>query len=247
MRLLSIEGLPTAAALVLLGHLSSSLSIDDWQRIVNQVVLPVYTAIVISYIVVRFYHVVVEPRLRPATSAISEGNQSIAGAPATTPTSSSTIDEAQEALAPQPIDMTGTYKLVENDNFEELLAAQGIPWALRSAANRARPTHKFTHRGNLLTIKIQGIIESETKYHIGGSPTETAVRGRQFHDSVTYLEDKTGIQTLKRAINDGYTVRVCRRLSPDKSKLTMTSTVTFDDETKGSVDCRQIFERIESA
>jgi hypothetical protein len=143
--------------------------------------------------------------------------------------------------------MTGTYKLVENDNFEELLAAQGIPWALRSAANRARPTHKFTHRGNLLTIKIQGIIESETKYHIGGSPTETAVRGRQFHDSVTYLEDKTGIQTLKRAINDGYTVRVCRRLSPDKSKLTMTSTVTFDDETKGSVDCRQIFERIESA
>lgn len=245
MRLLSIEGLPTAAALVLLGHLSSSLSIDDWHRIVNQVLLPVYTAIVISYIVVRFYHVVVEPRLRRATSTTTrEGNQSIAGAPTTT--SSSTIDEAQEALAPQPIDMTGTYKLVENDNFEELLAAQGIPWALRSAANRARPTHKFTHRGNLLTIKIQGIIESETKYHIGGSPTETAVRGRQFHDSVTYLEDKTGIQTLKRAINDGYTVRVCRRLSPDKSKLTMTSSVTFDDETKGSVDCRQIFERIDS-
>jgi hypothetical protein len=241
MRLLSIEGLPAAAVLVLVGHLSSSLSIDDWQRIVNLVLLPVYTALVIGYITLRVYHVVIEPRLKATTTTTTQGERSLNDIAA----AASTFDESEEASAPQPIDMTGVFRLVENHNFEELLAAQGIPWALRSAANRARPTHKFTHKGNLLTIKIQGIIESETKYHIGGAPTETAVRGRQFHDTVTYLEDKTGIQTLKRAVNDGYTVRVCRRLSPDKSTLTMTSTVYFDDESKDAIDCRQLFERID--
>jgi hypothetical protein len=246
--LLSItEGLPAAVAFVLVGRLSSTLTIEDWKKVVHQIFLPIYAAIVAGYLVLRIYHVVIEPCLLEALSFShkkkKKGDGLLAG---TLKEVVEGFDEAKEASAPQPIDMTGVYKLVENDNFEELLAAQGIPWALRSAANRARPTHKFTHRGNLLTIKIQGIIESETKYHIGGRATETAVRGRQFHDTVTYLEDNAGIQTLKRAINDGYTVKVCRRLSPDKSKLTMTSTVDFDDESKDSVECRQIFERIDS-
>jgi len=252
--LLSItEGLPVAVALVLVGRLTSTLTIEDWKNVVHQVLLPIYVAGIAGYLVLRIYHVVIEPRLLEAISPSHKKNKKtrdaiLAGSSTTQEEEEEAFDEAfdeaKEASAPQPIDMTGIYKLVENDNFEELLAAQGIPWALRSAANRARPTHKFTHRGNLLTIKIQGIIESETKYHIGGRATETAVRGRQFHDTVTYLEDKTGIQTLKIAINDGYTVKVCRRLSPDKSKLTMTSTVDFDDESKDSVECRQIFERI---
>ena len=245
------EGLPVAVALVLVGRLTSTLTIDDWKNVIHQVLLPIYAAGIAGYLVLRIYHVVLEPLLLEAILPSHKkkkrgGDGVLVGPPTLQEEEEGGFDEAKEALAPQPIDMTGIYKLVENDNFEELLAAQGIPWALRSAANRARPTHKFTHRGNLLTIKIQGIIESETKYHIGGRATETAVRGRQFHDTVTYLEDKTGIQTLKRAINDGYTVKVCRRLSPDKSKLTMTSTVDFDDESKDSVECRQIFERIDS-
>ncbi len=208
-----------------------SIQLDDWRRIVHDILIPLYACGVASYIVLRIYHVLIEPRLVLVKKAVPQ-------APV--------IDESKAVLAPQPIDMTGTYKLMENYNFEEILAAQGVPWALRSAANRARPTHKITHKGNLLTIKIEGIIETETTYEIGGPPTASSVRGRQFEDSVTYLDDDMGIQTMKRAVNDGYSVRVCRRLAPDRSQLTMTSTVTFDDKDNETVECKQIFQRIDN-
>ena len=233
MRPISFDGLPTVGSLLLLGYLAGSLSLDDWRRLVNEILIPLYCFGVAWYILLRFYYVVVEPRL-----VASVKNQLAPQVPS--------INEAKAALAPQPVDMTGTFKLVENDHFEALLAAQGVPWALRSAANRARPTHRIMHKGNLLTIKIEGIIESQSTYEINGNPTESAVRGRVFRDHVTYLEDNSGIQTLKRAVNDGYTVKVCRRLTPDQSKLTMTSAVTFDDESKEAVECTQIFERLEN-
>lgn len=223
--------MPAPMLLLVTGYSAGTISLDQWQRLVRDIIIPLYACGVVGYIALRIYYVVIEPRLLPRPAEKS-------AIPA--------IDEAEAALAPQPVDLTGTYKLVENNNFEELLAAQGVPWALRSAANRARPTHKFTHKGNLLTIKIEGIIETETTYHIGGPPTETSVRGRLFRDHVTYLEDNSGIQTLKRAVNDGYNVRVCRRLAPDRSGITMTSTITFDDKSKETVECKQIFRKIES-
>lgn len=229
----SLERAPTAILFVAVGYFVGSSNIDEWKRVVHDIIIPLYVCGVVGYIVLRIYHVVIEPRLLSITSV-----KTVSHAPS--------IDESKAILAPQPIDMTGTYKLVENQNFEELLAAQGVPWALRSAANRARPTHKITHKGNLLTIKIEGIIETETTYEIGGLPTDSSVRGRQFKDLVTYLDDKTGIQTMKQAVNDGYSVRVCRQLAPDRSHLTMTSTLTFDDKTKETVESRQIFQRIDS-
>jgi hypothetical protein len=32
---------------------------------------------------------------------------------------------------PQPVDLTGAYKLISNDGFERILEVQGVPWALR--------------------------------------------------------------------------------------------------------------------
>jgi len=232
----------------LLGHLSATWSLSDWEQLVNGILLPLYRALVLSYLALRIYHVVLEPlfdRRGKVPSTVTKANNTNRGIELEDDDDDD--DTITSSTLPPPINITGRYQLVENENFEELLAVQGIPWALRSAANRARPTHKFIHRGHSLTIQIQGIIESETKYMIGGKKvTETAVRGRQFHDTVTYLEDGTGIQTFKRAIHDGYTVRVCRRFSPDKSKLTMTSTVEFDDKGKDRVECRQLFERIDN-
>jgi len=234
------ESWTTAILLVTIGYSAGSISFDHWKQMVQDILLPLYACGVLGYIILRIYHVAVEPRLRPSYDIKQPPAAAAAAAAA-----SSILDESKARLAPMPVDLTGTFKLVENNNFEELLAAQGVPWALRSAANRARPTHKITHQGNLLTIKIEGIIETQTTYQIGGPPTENPVRGRLFRDHVTYLEDKTGIQTLKHAVNDGYTVRVCRRLAPDRSGLTMTSTVKFDDESKENVECKQIFQRIE--
>jgi hypothetical protein len=112
------------------------------------------------------------------------------------------------------------------------------------AANQARPTHRITHRGRQLTIKIEGIIESQTTYMINGPPVETNVRGRIFADQVKYLDNCKGILVSKRALTEDYDVTVQRELSDDKQAITMTSTASFRDG-RPTVTCIQQFERIE--
>ncbi|KAL3908764.1 MAG: hypothetical protein SGARI_002919 [Bacillariaceae sp.] len=105
-------------------------------------------------------------------------------------------DDESSALSPssaklkqkkQPIDLSGSYQLVENHNFEAFLVAQGLPWMLARAANKARPIHHITHLGKFITIRIEGIIESTSTYEINGEPVEGLIRGRLFADQVTYL------------------------------------------------------------
>jgi hypothetical protein len=93
-----------------------------------------------------------------------------------------------------------------------------------------------------LTIKIEGIIESQTTYMINGPPVETNVRGRIFEDRVQYLDK--GILVSKRALTEDYDVTVQRELSDDKQAITMTSTASFRDG-RPTVTCIQQFERIE--
>lgn len=155
---------------------------------------------------------------------------------------------AAASHAPQPIDLSGAYKLISNDGFEKFLEVQGVPWALRRAANQARPVHRITHQGARLTIKIEGIIETQTSYIIGGSPVETNVRGRIFRDVVTYLEEEdgvvSGIQCQKTAITEDYDVKVQRKLSEDKQQIHMVSTALFRDG-RNPIESRQVFQRIE--
>jgi hypothetical protein len=110
----------------------------------------------------------------------------------------SSQQQQEQQVQQQPIDLSGAYKLLTNDNFEGFLAVQGLPWALRRAANAARPVHRITHVGCHLTIKIEGIIESQTSYIINGPPVETNVRGRIFRDAVSYL---TRAAVIKNDVN----------------------------------------------
>lgn len=165
----------------------------------------------------------------------------------------------------QPVNLTGVYQLVSNDNFEAFLAAQGVPWALRSAANRVRPIHRITHTGPSLTIKIEGIIESQTTYLIGGPPVETSVRGRVFVDTVAYLTDddnkdhgdtgnpngdgfpqgrsRRGVVVTKKALTEPYDVTVRRELSEDGQIITLTSRAVFRDG-RSPVQSTQVFHRM---
>lgn len=183
--------------------------------------------------ILRVYHVAIEPRLKAQST--STATKQLKFEPTTS-----------EFKPDKPVNLTGLYKLVENQNFEGLLEAQGVPWALRRAANMARPTHGITHKGETLTIKIEGIIESQTTYTIGGPPVRGLVRERVFEDQVTYLEDNTGVQTRKRAVDDGYTVKVRRHLGADRATISMLSTVEFDDKSKPAVECKQLFKRVQS-
>lgn len=144
---------------------------------------------------------------------------------------------------PSAFNLTGAYRLISNSNYEEYLAVQGVPWALRRAANQARPIHRITHDGTTLTIKIEGIIESQTTYIINGPPVETNVRGRLFIDQVSYTDDGQGIQVCKTAIAEDYDVTVTRRLSEDGQQIVLTGCAVFRDERK-PIQAVQIFQRI---
>lgn len=165
---------------------------------------------------------------------------------------SSTQDGQQQQ---QPIDLTGSYKLVKNDNFDAFLAAQGVPWALRRAAASVFPIHHhITHTGDSLTIRIEAGsgFSTQTVYRINGGPVETNVRGRIFQDEVRYYykqeggDDKArGIVTEKRAVTEGYVVTVTRCLSDDMSRIDMTSTASFPNEpAKETIVSTQVFERV---
>ena len=104
--------------------------------------------------------------------------------------------QQQSTSRPPPIDLSGKFRLVENENFEAFLAVQGVPWALRRAANVARPTHHITHHSyDLITIQICGIIESSTTYEIDSRhpPVPGIVRGRRFSDQVNYMTQAESI------------------------------------------------------
>lgn len=170
---------------------------------------------------------------------ISKSTPSVTTTSSATPTTTTTTHPQTQ----QPIDMTGTYQLISNQGFEEFLAVQGVPWALRRAANAARPIHRITHKGHELTIQIQGIIESQTTYFINGPPVETNVRGRIFEDVVEYMED--GIRVRKKALTEEYDVTVERVLSADRQAIVLTSTAYFRDNNRPSVTSVQHFRRVE--
>ena len=67
------------------------------------------------------------------------------------------------------VDLTGTYRLARNVGFDKFLEAQGVGWALRRAAGRARPVHRISHRGGTVRIRISGIVAGDTTYEVGGA------------------------------------------------------------------------------
>ena len=245
-----------ALAAVLLGQSGGdrTTALPLWERLdsfTNAVIVPLYTVLAILYLTA----VAFRQDLRALWDRLRRPSKSSAIAELQPPPRVDDAIEIQRQLVldeqghddegkAQPVDLTGAYRLVSNENFEGFLAAQGVPWALRSAANRARPVHRITHRGRVLTIKIEGIIESQTTYLIGGPPVETNVRGRIFEDVVNYLDGgRRGIIVRKKALTEEYDVTVQRELSEDGEVITMTSAATFRDS-RPLVQSKQIFHRV---
>lgn len=200
----AVEGDKTSKALLVvavgIGYAMGSLPLGSigetaWKDIaifekwVREVVVPFYTLSVLVYLPVRFFFNG-EPKAKETNAERS---------PEEGPEAKSMVDQQHQQQenggeteeADKPIDLTGVFKVVKNYNFDEFLRAQGLPWFLCKAASKARPTHNFMHAScSKLTIKIRGIIDSETSYQIDGPYTETTIRGRIFQDSVTYLYER---------------------------------------------------------
>jgi hypothetical protein len=115
-----------------------------------------------------------------------------------------------------------------------------------------RSTAKETKQSSLLSAadvvaSMSAIVVDDTK---GSTPGTLTSQQEQNLSRVKQqpMTQKTknicGIKTTKRAIDDGYTITVCRRLIEDKTRIIMTSKVEFDDPQKKVVEAKQIFERI---
>jgi len=225
----------------------------DQSIILESILLPMYSMLVVAYLTALIFRKQLQPVsnfLRSSSRCQQERTAPVLAGPTThEPNKVKEENEIENdnddnSSTPQPIDLTGVYKLISNDNFEGFLAVQGVSWALRRAANQARPTHRITHRGRKLTIRIEGLIESQTTYWINGPPVETNVRGRIFQDVVQYLDNHKGILVSKKALTDDYDVTVQRELSDDRQEITMTSTAYFRDG-RDPVQCIQRFRRCE--
>jgi hypothetical protein len=127
----------------------------------------------------------------------------------------------------------------------EFLASQGVGWAIRKAADKAVPTNVITHNldEHSVTIRVEGIISSQTTYKINGDPLETRIQSRVFLDTMKYLESGDGVQVTKVCGAEGYHIFVRRQLSSCKQIMTVTSTAVWPDK---QVESQQVFRKLEN-
>jgi hypothetical protein len=127
----------------------------------------------------------------------------------------------------------------------EFLASQGVGWAIRKAAMNAVPTNVITHDllEHTVTIRVEGIISSQTTYIINGDPIETQIQSRVFSDTMKYLDSGDGVQVTKVCHAEGYHVLVKRQLSSCRQIMTVTSTAIWPDK---QVQAQQIYRKIEA-
>ncbi len=137
------------------------------------------------------------------------------------------------------INLSGTYKLVHNDNFDGFLKAIKVPALLRRAAVATRPMHVYTHNTHEGTFRVQieGIVKGDTTFVIAGTPTISSMRHLKFLDHVSYMEGKDGIVVRKVLQNrpknftteDTAEIIVNRELSLNGKKMILTSVAIGGD------------------
>lgn len=109
---------------------------------------------------------------------------------------------------------------------------------------QAVPTNVITHDllEHIVTIRVEGIISTQTTYKINGDPIETHIQTRVFSDTVKYLDSGDGVQVTKVCHSEGYYVLVKRQLTSCKQIMTVTSTAIWPDRKD---QCEQIYRKIE--
>jgi hypothetical protein len=137
----------------------------------------------------------------------------------------------------------GSFRLIDHHNFDAFLSATGVPWALRTAATKARPVHSITHKGDVITMKFKGV--PRATYIIDGPMVENILRDRTFECRATYTKDSNGFEVHKQSLDDGdYNIHLVWCLSDDKRKVRLTMTAHFEDD-RELVKCTQVYKRIE--
>jgi hypothetical protein len=98
-----------------------------FQAGVESVLVPAYTLAVLLYLSAAAYSKYFLPLLLQRRKL-----RSVSLVPAAIPSAEVQVPPLlEEDEEPQPVDLTGAYKLISNDGFEKILEVQGVPWPLR--------------------------------------------------------------------------------------------------------------------
>jgi len=215
-------------------------SASDIIRAIHSLLERAYVLSALAYLSVIFYNQNLRSSIKPDKSA-GQDEVSVADDGSYVVVSPGSEEEEDDD---DVVNLSGTFKLAKNVDFDKFLEAQGVGWALRAAADKARPVHTITHRGRTLRIQITGIITGDTTYKIGGPPVTSQIRDRVFSDTVQYLDSKDGIRVQKKCVSGGDgKIFVTRQLSRCGSELTMRSKCVFPDG-RESAEAVQTFERV---
>jgi hypothetical protein len=111
-----------------------------FQAGVESVLVPAYTLAVLLYLTVVAYSKHFQPFLLQREKRKSRAIRPALPVSIPKVQVPSLLEEDEE---PQPIDLTGAYKLISNDGFEKILEVQGVPWPLRRYA-KAEIENEYT-------------------------------------------------------------------------------------------------------
>jgi len=144
-----------------------------------------------------------------------------------------------------PVDLSGTWKLVNNTGLQDFLALQGVSYLARKAADMAPLTQIITQHAKSYRVQSQGLISSDHTLFFGDAPVTTVLQGTTFEDTAVILEGGKGIQVRKFNRAKNCENVIVRKLDESGMRLVSTMRCRFLDKDRTAQAC-QTFERIKS-
>uniref|UniRef100_A0A8R1I1V2 Lipocln_cytosolic_FA-bd_dom domain-containing protein n=1 Tax=Caenorhabditis japonica TaxID=281687 RepID=A0A8R1I1V2_CAEJA len=123
---------------------------------------------------------------------------------------------------PIQTDIAGKWNYVSAENFDEYMKEVGIGWAVRTIANKTKPTLEFTVSGDDWTMNSNSTFKNYTlKWTIGKQFDEKTADGRDVSNLFTIENDR--LVQIETGKNGGKDSRIERYIENGKLYIVCTS------------------------
>lgn len=160
-------------------------------------------------------------------SAVGTTPTSGAAAGAASSTTTATSAESEKPAKDfKPFNLSGVWKRVKLENYENFLAAQGASYVQRKLATSISMIHTITMDDECTVIRLQekgGPIETDNEYVINGESKETLTIKNVFLDTVTWSKDGRLLIKKLRLPEKAYELIVYRSLENNGKTIKLVS------------------------
>jgi len=129
--------------------------------------------------------------------------------------------------------LTGSFKLIKSENFDEYMKALGVNMLLRKMASTATPVTEISQAGDDWSIKTTTTFKTtDIKFKLGEEFDEVTADGRNCKSIIT----KEGDDKLVHTQNcNGQTLKILREFTDDQMKMIL--------EAPGSVISTRVYQK----